>query len=552
MKTPRMIAVVMLALLLPSTGSSFAHPANDTWVYHGPSCENGTNVPVNDITFLGGADGLVAAATDVGLILMAAGNHPCDFSGVLGGVVTHVASNTQGQEWRLHGQNRIWVVYKQEGSTYLRMSDKLGTSWYGPGNLSGLTVNSLTTYPGEFNKVYIGVDGGILYADGDGSTTLLLENQTGLTDTNVKDVAVRDESGAALYAATPSGIFRRGPGASSWTPTAVTQSVTTLATSTTKIYGGGPGGVYYSSNGSDWTTETDLTGITEIAAHRRSGNPDLAYAVNSLGVWRTSDGGANWSAYIDGLPPAEGLGTINTIDAFDTDVGVGIGTENSGFYDRILDRTASPPTFNKPTTRYQKKKSFQVAWSADDAGGSGVANYDISYFKVSSLGGVGPVRVWKNNTLATSGNFSGMPGNLYCFQGSTTDNVGNVSDTAEGPCTVVPLNDTQLNRTSNWDQRSSSGAYLGDVSRATQKGATLSKTVRADRLGLVVTKCPTCGSVKVVFGGEVLGKLSLSAPSVQKKQIISFDTSINTAVVKIVVTSRGKPVLIEGLGVVPT
>jgi hypothetical protein len=64
--------------------------------------------------------------------------------------------------------------------------------------------------------------------------------------------------------------------------------------------------------------------------------------------------------------------------------------------------------------------NFAVAWSgADDAGGSGVATYDV----YASVDG-GPFTPWLTGTTQTSATFSGARGHTYGFYSVATDNVG--------------------------------------------------------------------------------------------------------------------------------
>ncbi|MDB5390759.1 MAG: repeat-associated core domain protein, partial [Planctomycetaceae bacterium] len=66
--------------------------------------------------------------------------------------------------------------------------------------------------------------------------------------------------------------------------------------------------------------------------------------------------------------------------------------------------------------------NFTVNWSgSDDAGGSGIASYDIS---VSDNGG--DYTVWQSATAATSATYNGVDGHTYRFYSIAHDNVGHV------------------------------------------------------------------------------------------------------------------------------
>ncbi|HOD80210.1 MAG TPA: right-handed parallel beta-helix repeat-containing protein, partial [Phycisphaerae bacterium] len=81
--------------------------------------------------------------------------------------------------------------------------------------------------------------------------------------------------------------------------------------------------------------------------------------------------------------------------------------------------------------------SFDVSWTgADDAGGSGVASYDIY---VSDDGGV--FQLWLDDTPDTSAQYTGEGGHTYSFYSVATDHVGHretAPATADATTTVPP------------------------------------------------------------------------------------------------------------------
>jgi PKD repeat protein len=80
--------------------------------------------------------------------------------------------------------------------------------------------------------------------------------------------------------------------------------------------------------------------------------------------------------------------------------------------------------------------SFTVSWSgADDAGGSGIASYDIY---VSDNGG--PFTLWSNHTTLTQQTFSGATHHTYVFYSIARDNVGHVEAPPAVPDTTTAVN----------------------------------------------------------------------------------------------------------------
>jgi RHS repeat-associated protein len=82
---------------------------------------------------------------------------------------------------------------------------------------------------------------------------------------------------------------------------------------------------------------------------------------------------------------------------------------------------AAPPTSSVAPLPATSAAAFTVTWSGqDDAGGSGVAAYDVF---VSDNGG--PFVPFQTATAATSAPFTGQPAHAYAFYSVATDNVGN-------------------------------------------------------------------------------------------------------------------------------
>jgi len=92
---------------------------------------------------------------------------------------------------------------------------------------------------------------------------------------------------------------------------------------------------------------------------------------------------------------------------------------------------SGPPTSDVTALPAFESSSFTLDWSGqDDAGGSGVASYDIF---VSEDGGSYTPFLTDVPATETSATFTGTPGNTYAFYSIATDNVGNVQPTSAAP-----------------------------------------------------------------------------------------------------------------------
>ena len=135
---------------------------------------------------------------------------------------------------------------------------------------------------------------------------------------------------------------------------------------------------------------------------------------------------------------------------------------------------------------------------------------------------------------------------------TATDAAGNTDSTPARRTWTVPFDDTQLDRTNAWAQKSAPSAYLGTYSAATLKGASLKKQVAdATKIALVAKRAPGHGTVKVFLGTTLLKQVNLTSATVQNKRVIPVVTfpAPTTGTVKVVVATAGKQVHVDGLGI---
>ena len=115
---------------------------------------------------------------------------------------------------------------------------------------------------------------------------------------------------------------------------------------------------------------------------------------------------------------------------------------------------------------------------------------------------------------------------------------------------TVPVPSNKLGASKGWTRGTEIGYFFSGYSTTRKKGASLSAARAGTRaVALVATKCPGCGSVKVMYAGKVLKTVSLAASSTRKRQLIPIASWSGAHGGKVsVVTTSAKPVTIEGLG----
>jgi subtilisin-like proprotein convertase family protein len=203
---------------------------------------------------------------------------------------------------------------------------------------------------------------------------------------------------------------------------------------------------------------------------------------------------------------------------------------------------------NKP---FQTSARFYPTWSATDPQTS-VDLYRAYMFHAPWNGGFvfdGRFATTHNQTAP----FNGSAGNSYCPFVVAYDIVRNATASAfPGKCTAVPVNNTSLLHQGTWAKKTATGYYMNTYSQTSHAGASLKLVgVVANRLGLIVTKCPGCGTVDVFLNTTFLKRVNLNATTTRHKQVVALVpfASESTGDVTITVHSSGKPVKIEGLGV---
>jgi reprolysin-like metallo-peptidase family M12B len=135
------------------------------------------------------------------------------------------------------------------------------------------------------------------------------------------------------------------------------------------------------------------------------------------------------------------------------------------------------------------------------------------------------------------------------FTAAATDAFSNTDSTPAASSFTVPVDDAALTaRRGRWRHPDQASAYLGTVSMATTKGATLQTHIAgARRVALVVTTRKSYGNVKVKLDGVTIGRVSL-ARSRSSRVVIwlpSFATPASGTLS--LVTTSSKKVVIDAV-----
>jgi len=220
-------------------------------------------------------------------------------------------------------------------------------------------------------------------------------------------------------------------------------------------------------------------------------------------------------------------------------------------YTLTVDTVAPTATLTAPRQPVALQKKAALRWTAQDDSGT-VASVSVRQRTASLGSGFG---AWQQpaalQELTGGGTtVSGLAeGSTTCFEVRATDAAGNTGTWSAQRCVVTPLDDRSLTASTGWHRGSGSGYYDGTVTTLAAKaakGRTLAVgTARASRVGVVATRCPTCGSLKVTLAGTVLGTISLRGPNAARHVFLLPKAAVRRGRLVLTTTTAGRPIALD-------
>lgn len=197
----------------------------------------------------------------------------------------------------------------------------------------------------------------------------------------------------------------------------------------------------------------------------------------------------------------------------------GVTTERTKYSLRVLDSDDPIVAINSPWPATAHSSSVTtslkhpVQWTGVDET-TGIANYDVRYRRVQWNSGEFTSWVYPSawqETTKRKANHGLAKGYTYCYTARATDDSGRTGPWSPQRCTIAPLDDMSLSASAGWVRKTSTAYFKGSALMAKSSGKTLTRTnVRAARLGILASTCPTCGKVEVSIGNTVLGRINLA------------------------------------------
>jgi uncharacterized repeat protein (TIGR01451 family) len=210
-----------------------------------------------------------------------------------------------------------------------------------------------------------------------------------------------------------------------------------------------------------------------------------------------------------------------------------------------------PGAIDPLSRRFQRARSFTLAWSASDP--SGIGSYDIRVRTATIHASFGTYRGWRTATENTGASYRGTPGTTVCFSLRARDQLGNTSGWSSDRCTAIPFGAGGISRHVGW-ARVPGGAF-GPALAARKRGSQLILPgVRARRVALIATRCPGCGEVSVAIGGKRIGTINLAGGRARETALFQLAplAALRHGTLRLTVSSHGRPVRIEAVGVSAT
>ncbi|HEY0358383.1 MAG TPA: fibronectin type III domain-containing protein [Mycobacteriales bacterium] len=203
------------------------------------------------------------------------------------------------------------------------------------------------------------------------------------------------------------------------------------------------------------------------------------------------------------------------------------------------------PVVTSPTAAVSTGTDVAVTWRTVADPWGGTPTYEVAQ---SVDGGA-----WSEPepTTGTTLTYPADTGHSYCHRVRAVGADGATGPWSATRCTAVPLDDTELARSSGWSTVTGSTLYGGSARRTAVTGATLTASrVTGTRVALVASTCSTCGTVGVYVNNRLVGSVSLASRRSTDQTVVYLPArTMSGATVTLKVLSRNRSVTVDGLAV---
>jgi hypothetical protein len=204
------------------------------------------------------------------------------------------------------------------------------------------------------------------------------------------------------------------------------------------------------------------------------------------------------------------------------------------------------PVVTSPTAAVSTRSAVTLSWRPVTDPWGGTPTYEVA--ERIDGGATGDPEPTGETTL----DYPVEPGRTYCYTVRAVGEDGAVGPWSGARCVTTPLDDTQLTAGAGWTTVTGAALYGGSASQAATTGATLTLTgATGTRVALVASTAPSAGAVAVLVNGRQVGWVNLASRRTTAQQVFLLPVrAMSGATVTVKVTSRNRPVTVDGLAIV--
>jgi hypothetical protein len=188
--------------------------------------------------------------------------------------------------------------------------------------------------------------------------------------------------------------------------------------------------------------------------------------------------------------------------------------------------------------------------AVDNARQEGCIRFSPAFRVISNWSQVGEQHPTTARGISSGVSYNGLTaGWNYCYSVRAHNRAGQSSKWSVARCVARPLDDTSLSVSAGWARQSSAAYYGGSLLSTSRLNATVSRSGAViDRVGLVATTCPNCGTVGVYVNGGLFRTVRLTSTVLRHGVLIVLPAfSLRTATITVKVLTSGRTVQIDGL-----
>lgn len=214
---------------------------------------------------------------------------------------------------------------------------------------------------------------------------------------------------------------------------------------------------------------------------------------------------------------------------------------------------ARPSVTAAKAVTFTKSAAVAAKWTAKDSA-SGVGSYRVAVKRFApgakTVAWAYPKELDRLTKASTS--IRVTRGETLCWMVSARDKAGNASPWSARRCTASLFDERGVTRSKGWAKKKSKKAFLGTYLQTKKNRASFTlPTTYASEVAVVVTMCPSCGTVDYYINGKLIDVIDTYSTKTRHGVVKTFRTKAKGKAVKVRIVAGTfglVPVKIEGFG----